>query len=101
MSLSMAWAKPFSLVPKHEIGQTVSRRDLKSAILDQRVIFGPFLLLLTSNFKNLVFAPSQKLAQSLKKHNNVPKETPNYTKVGMKDDLWVPNDPMGSYADTI
>ncbi|MEQ2246215.1 hypothetical protein ILYODFUR_035989 [Ilyodon furcidens] len=45
--------------------------------------------------RNLAFAPK------VRKCNNFSKETPNHTKVGMKEDLWVPDDPMGSYADII
>ncbi|KAK5620786.1 hypothetical protein CRENBAI_018622 [Crenichthys baileyi] len=40
-------------------------------------------------------------APKVKKRNNFPKERPNHTKVGMKEDLWVSNDPMWSYADII
>ncbi|MED6241374.1 hypothetical protein ATANTOWER_012002 [Ataeniobius toweri] len=44
---------------------------------------------------NLAFAPK------VKNCNNFPKKNPNHTKVGMKEDLRVPDDPMGSYADII
>ncbi|MEQ2301742.1 hypothetical protein AMECASPLE_039203 [Ameca splendens] len=40
-------------------------------------------------------------ALKVKKCNNFSKEMPNHTKVGMKEDLRVPDDPMGSYADII
>ncbi|MEQ2302183.1 hypothetical protein AMECASPLE_003996 [Ameca splendens] len=51
----------------------------KSAILDQRRIFG-------------------RLSE---KCNNFSKETPNHTKVGMKEDLQVPGDLMWSNDDII
>ncbi|MEQ2228254.1 hypothetical protein ILYODFUR_007090 [Ilyodon furcidens] len=44
---------------------------------------------------SIIFAPK------VKKCNNFSKEIPNHTKVGMKEDLQVPDYPMGSYADII
>ncbi|MEQ2227462.1 hypothetical protein ILYODFUR_037910 [Ilyodon furcidens] len=82
--------KSLSHAPNREIGQTESRRDLK---------FGTLVELLKPRKKvswgrcdwgtNMVFAPK------VKKCNNFPNGTPKHTKVGMKEDLWVTDEPMG------